>query len=177
MRLSIKKNFDTSLQTCNVLLLSKTRPKRFLCGRSSDYHSNLGLLNVRLLNYATFGLEMLILSQFHKLIKNTNCRDPKFLFSFLIRGKVSLQVVVILIVFWCWRTEFQSRENATDRNNLTFDLDYLSEPLRSNRFFSWTCFRALNSFMLSWFFNGILLVHQVVGLENCMRPLFVDGSG
>ena len=41
-----------------------------------------------------------------KNIKHSNCRDPKFLFSFLITGKLSLQVLVISIVLWCWHTEF-----------------------------------------------------------------------
>ena len=84
-------------------------------------------------------------------------------FSFLIRGKVSLQVVVILIVFWCWGTEFRSSKNATDRKNLIFDPYCLSDPTRSHRFF----------FLNLW---DLVNASVVGGLENCMTALFVNGS-
>ena len=46
------------------LLLSKTCLNRFLCGRSSYPIQKIWLVSVKLLNSATFGREILILSQF-----------------------------------------------------------------------------------------------------------------
>ena len=43
--------------------------------------------------------EILILNKFQKIFKNTNCRDPKFLSSFAIRGRLSQQLDVIVIIF------------------------------------------------------------------------------
>ena len=85
--------------------------------------------------------------------------DPKFRFSFLNRGKLSLQVVVILIAFWWWRMEFRSHKMHQTGKILPLTLINSVRQQDPTDF----CFRAFTSFMLSWFFNGILLAHQVVG--------------
>ena len=80
-------------------------------------------------------------------------------------------------LFWCWCTEFRSCENATNRKNLTFDHDYLSAPTRSLQFFSWTCFRLWILSCKVGFSMGSCWRIKLWGLENCMRALFINGSG
>ena len=80
-------------------------------------------------------------------------------------------------LLWCWCTEFRSYENATNRKNLTFDHDYLSVPTRFLQFFSWTCFRLWILSCKVGFSMGSCWRIKLWGLENCMRALFINGSG
>ena len=130
---------------------SKTRPKKFPCYIFPIFCSYLVIFWTFVVKgcwiqqlYTKFCLFFLI---FQKIIKNTNCRDPKFLFLVIVRGKLSLQLVIIKIIFWRWRTEFRRREMATNAIILTFDLRNLSAPRRSYLFSTWVWLRAFSSFI------------------------------
>ena len=121
-------------------------------------------------------LEIGIFWEFSKIFFSTNCRDPMYFSSFIMRGGLYLQPAVTLIKLWRWRVKLRRCKNATKRKILTFQLFYLHAPTRSHTFFTWNWWRALSSFMWSCLFHGILLAHQVMRLwkqhEGAVHQVF-----
>ena len=111
---------------------------------------------------------MLKLSQFQKIIKNNTCRALKgFFFQFLLEVNCLYKVSSFKSFSYVGARSFEAAKTQQTEKKLTCDLDFLRAlSTSSHQVFSCTCFRALNSFMWNWFFNGILLAHR----DRVVRP-------
>ena len=119
------------------------------------------------------------LREFSKNHKKINCGDPKFLFSFVIKGQLFLQLGVIFVVFWRWRTRLRTCDLRKCMNLEKFDLWpqlFICAPTRSHQLNTWNCFRPFRSFIWARLLDGILLAHWVMAnwkwREGAVSPCF-----